>query len=57
MQEMFYINNPTDFKATFHEFDKNYNVVEFDDVYAFIQTVTDMLRDFLLKNSHKFYEF
>jgi len=46
MQEMFYITNKEEFRQRFLEFDQNYNVIEFDDVYTYITNVIELLRDF-----------
>lgn len=46
MQEMFYITNKEEFRQRFLEFDQNYNVIEFDNVYTYITNVIELLRDF-----------
>ena len=51
MRELYYINDVASFKQKFLEFDENYDIIGFDDVFSFLINVIEMLRDFLLKNS------
>ena len=57
MQEMFYITNKEEFRQRFLEFDQNYNVIEFDNIYTYITNVIELLRDFLLNKTTEYYNY
>ena len=52
-----HISDITQFRDRFHQFDENYDIIEFDNVFSFIINVIEMLRDFLLNKTQEYYDF
>ncbi len=48
---MYQTDNVEEFTLKFREFDKNYDVIELDNMYLFVANVLELLRDFLLNKT------